>query len=97
MPEQSKCGARMAHKICDAPVVEGKKRCYRHGGAPGSGAPKGNQNAYKHGIYTKAWKDEGRLLDRRFRKLTKLLKKIAKLPERERSLILNLPLPPFHT
>jgi hypothetical protein len=24
-----------------------------HGGAPGSGAPKGNQNAFKHGVYTK--------------------------------------------
>jgi uncharacterized protein YjcR len=23
-----------------------------HGGAPGSGAPRGNQNAYKHGLYT---------------------------------------------
>ena len=25
-----------------------------HGGAKGSGAPKGNQNALKHGTYTKA-------------------------------------------
>jgi uncharacterized protein YjcR len=24
-----------------------------HGGAEGSGAPKGNQNAFKHGRYTK--------------------------------------------
>jgi hypothetical protein len=24
-----------------------------HGGAPGSGAPKGNQNALKHGVFTK--------------------------------------------
>lgn len=24
-----------------------------HGGAAGSGAPKGNQNALKHGLYTK--------------------------------------------
>jgi uncharacterized protein YjcR len=24
-----------------------------HGGAPGSGAPKGNQNALKHGYYSK--------------------------------------------
>jgi glucans biosynthesis protein len=23
-----------------------------HGGAPGSGAPRGNQNALKHGMYT---------------------------------------------
>jgi uncharacterized protein YjcR len=24
-----------------------------HGGAPGSGAPRGNQNALKHGVFTK--------------------------------------------
>jgi uncharacterized protein YjcR len=24
-----------------------------HGGAPGSGAPLGNQNALKHGVYTR--------------------------------------------
>jgi len=27
-----------------------------HGGAVGSGAPVGNQNAFKHGMYTKAMK-----------------------------------------
>jgi hypothetical protein len=31
-----------------------------HGGAPGSGAPKGNENALKHGVYTKAAIDERR-------------------------------------
>ncbi len=30
-----------------------KKRCRMHGGAQGSGAPGGNQNALKHGLYTK--------------------------------------------
>jgi len=25
-----------------------------HGGAPGSGAPRGNINAWKHGLYTRA-------------------------------------------
>jgi glucans biosynthesis protein len=24
-----------------------------HGGAPGSGAPRGNKNALKHGVYTR--------------------------------------------
>jgi uncharacterized protein YjcR len=24
-----------------------------HGGAPGSGAPRGNENALKHGLYTR--------------------------------------------
>jgi uncharacterized protein YjcR len=31
-----------------------------HGGAPGSGAPKGNQNALKHGVFTKQAIDERR-------------------------------------
>ncbi|WP_394155675.1 HGGxSTG domain-containing protein [Loktanella salsilacus] len=37
---------------CRAPAVAGKLRCSMHGGAAGSGAPKGNSNALKHGLYT---------------------------------------------
>ena len=33
-----------------------------HGGAPGSGAPEGNQNALKHGLYTKQAIEERRQL-----------------------------------
>lgn len=33
---------------CQAPAVRGAKRCRMHGGK-GSGAPKGNRNAWKHG------------------------------------------------
>ncbi len=33
-----------------------------HGGAPGSGAPKGNKNALKHGLYTKEAITERRAL-----------------------------------
>jgi glucans biosynthesis protein len=32
--------------------VAGKRRCWAHGGAPGSGAPMGNQNRVTHGFYT---------------------------------------------
>jgi uncharacterized protein YjcR len=38
---------------CQAPAVHGKKRCRMHGGAVGSGAPIGNQNARKHGNYSR--------------------------------------------
>jgi len=31
-----------------------------HGGAPGSGAPKGNKNALKHGLYTREAREERR-------------------------------------
>jgi len=30
-----------------------KRRCRMHGGAPGSGAQKGNRNARRHGLFTK--------------------------------------------
>lgn len=50
-----RCGARTrAGTLCRSPAVKGKRRCRMHGGAKGSGAPKGNQNALKHGTYTEA-------------------------------------------
>ena len=33
-------------------AVRDEARCRMHGGAKGSGAPKGNKNALKHGRYT---------------------------------------------
>jgi len=48
-----RCGAKTRKGTpCQAPAVSGKKRCRMHGGAKGSGAPMGNQNALKHGLYT---------------------------------------------
>jgi hypothetical protein len=48
-----RCGAKTrSGKPCRAPAVAGKARCRMHGGAAGSGAPAGNQNAWKHGAYT---------------------------------------------
>jgi uncharacterized protein YjcR len=55
MLESRRCGAKTrSGKPCRSPAVVGKRRCRMHGGAPGSGAPKGNQNALKHGNYTKS-------------------------------------------
>jgi hypothetical protein len=35
-------------------VAKGKKRCRLHGGAEGSGAPRGERNgSYRHGLYTR--------------------------------------------
>jgi uncharacterized protein YjcR len=49
-----RCGAKTrSGKPCRSPAVDGKKRCRMHGGAPGSGAPKQNKNALKHGMFTK--------------------------------------------
>lgn len=38
---------------CQAPALRGKVRCRMHGGAKRSGAPCGNRNACKHGLFTK--------------------------------------------
>ena len=49
-----KCFAKTrGHGLCQTPPVTGKKRCRMHGGANGTGAPKGNRNAFKHGGYNK--------------------------------------------
>jgi len=49
-----RCGAKSrSGKPCRSPAVTGKKRCRMHGGAAGSGAPRGNKNALKHGLYTR--------------------------------------------
>ena len=49
-----RCGAKTRKGTpCQAPAVSGKERCRLHGGAAGSGAPVGNQNALKHGMYSR--------------------------------------------
>ena len=49
-----RCGVRTrSGGSCRAPAVRGKKRCRMHGGAPGSGAPRANQNARQHGLFTR--------------------------------------------
>lgn len=50
-----RCGARTKSnygKPCRCPAVRGKLRCRVHGGAKGSGAPRYNANALKHGETT---------------------------------------------
>jgi hypothetical protein len=48
-----RCGAKTrCGGSCRLPALRGKRRCRMHGGAPGSGAPKGNRNARRHGRFT---------------------------------------------
>jgi hypothetical protein len=50
-----RCGAKIrSGGACRSPAVRGKKRCRMHGGAPGSGPPRGNRNARRHGLFTRA-------------------------------------------
>jgi hypothetical protein len=53
MRASPRCGAKTRSGTpCQAPAVQGKKRCRMHGGAAGTGAPKGNGNALKTGLHT---------------------------------------------
>lgn len=52
MHRSPRCGARTRNgNPCRSPAVGGRARCRMHGGAAGSGAPMGNKNAWKHGLY----------------------------------------------
>jgi hypothetical protein len=64
-------------KPCQSPAVNGKKRCRMHGGAPGSGAPRGNKNALKHGMYTREAIEQRRQLQDLMRQSRKLIQDIG--------------------
>lgn len=63
MMSSARCGARTrSGGMCQAPAVQGKRRCRMHGGSKGVGAPTGNKNAIKSGLYTKKMKARRREL-----------------------------------
>ena len=63
MLSSRRCGAKTrSGRPCMSPAVSERGRCRMHGGAPGSGAPRGNKNALKHGRYTREAIAERRLL-----------------------------------
>jgi uncharacterized protein YjcR len=77
MLSSQRCGARTrSGKPCRSPAVSGKRRCRMHGGAPGSGAPRGNKNAFKHGFFTREAIAERRQLRELLRQSRHLLLKI---------------------
>ncbi|WP_425544816.1 HGGxSTG domain-containing protein [Erythrobacter ramosus] len=50
----ARCGAKTRSGTpCRSPAVREKERCRMHGGAKGSGAPIGNQNALTNELYTR--------------------------------------------
>jgi hypothetical protein len=59
-----------------SPAVSGKERCRMHGGAPGSGAPLGNTNAQKHGLFTGESIKERRQLRDLLRQSRQLIRKV---------------------
>jgi hypothetical protein len=77
MRSSLRCGAKTrSGKPCMAPAVSGKRRCRMHGGAPGSGAPFGNQNALKSGVFTREAIEERRALQDLMRSARQLALKI---------------------
>ena len=50
----ARCGAKTRTGWPCQRVAGPKGRCRLHGGAAGSGAPKGNRNSLKHGRYAEA-------------------------------------------
>jgi uncharacterized protein YjcR len=77
MLSSQRCGARTrSGRPCRSPAVQGKKRCRMHGGAPGSGAPRGNKNARKHGLYTREAIAQRRQLAELIRQSRQLILKI---------------------
>lgn len=76
------CGARTLSGPCLSTPYMGRHRCRLHGGAPGSGAPKGNQNALTHGITTRESLQERRAIRCEFLAIRAHLKK---LPARKSS------------
>ncbi|MGH6931199.1 MAG: hypothetical protein ACREEE_02070 [Dongiaceae bacterium] len=60
MSETGRCDAkdRRTDLSCERVPEAGRRRCRRHGGAPGSGGPRGNQNRLVDGFYSAAAKAE---------------------------------------
>ena len=78
MIQSLRCGAKTRKGgSCRAPAVTGKKRCRMHGGAKGSGAPRGNNNALKHGVFTKESIELRATLRQQIREARKLLKELG--------------------
>jgi hypothetical protein len=72
-----RCGAKTrASGACRSPTVHGRKRCRMHGGAQGSGAPRANQNAQKHGMFTRDAIAERRRIQALLDEARKLLEEI---------------------
>jgi glucans biosynthesis protein len=73
-----RCGAQTrGGGTCLAPALRGKMRCRMHGGAWGSGAPMGNQNARTHGAFTRDRIAEQRSIRTLLDESRKLLQKLS--------------------
>ena len=70
-----RCGAKTrAGHPCRQAAVRGRIRCRMHGGAKGSGGPRGNRNGnFKHGLYTREAKATRRVMRATVREIRALV------------------------
>ena len=74
---EPRCGARLRRGgTCPLPPSPGRRRCFQHGGARGIGAPKGNDNAFKHGFFGRAETAERRRINAFIRECNATLERI---------------------
>ncbi len=68
-----RCGAKRRDGLhCQKPRARGRSRCRLHGGAPSSGAPKGEANGrYSHGLLTEEFLQERIALSEILKRSTK--------------------------
>src|SRR3954452_1127865 len=80
-----RCGARTrGGHACKQAAVNGRARCRMHGGAKGSGGPRGDRNGnFKNGVYTREAKETRRALQESIRQIGTLIQAIAS-PKRRR-------------
>ena len=77
MLASARCGAKTrSGGACRSPAVHGKRRCRMHGGAAGSGAPRANRNARKHGVFTSDAIEERRQIQEVLGNALKLLEEM---------------------
>jgi len=77
MRASPRCGARTRDgDACRAPAADGKSRCRMHGGALRTGAPRGNRNARKHGLFTRETISEQRQVRMMLDEARKLLREL---------------------
>jgi hypothetical protein len=71
-----RCGARTrAGHPCRQAAVTGRTRCRMHGGARGSGGPRGDRNGnFKHGIWSRESVDLRKGMGAKIRELRGLLR-----------------------
>ncbi len=85
LAKAARCGAKTrSGRPCRQAAVNGRARCRMHGGAKGSGGPRGERNGnFKNGVYTREAKETRRALQKSIRQIGALIQAIAS-PKRGR-------------